>query len=236
MSWNWWVQRFKAHFLWILLCIKSSSLPNNHQGATSQRCAFSHEAIVAPYLLDEKKIKAWTVGTSNSCERTRDQLIHNDTILYLAKLTCEGFNLFFHSCSLHLGTFTSIALSFHLCDLCFERLAHETMSSSAPGQTAFTCNNDLRKKTTTGFDSYIHSHRIHGTGIFTYMNGWFSWCSCRQIYRSHGSVMGLHELILRFQCHKIRQISTAYELSQPEINHSLNKRIYTVPGTPNNHL
>ena len=28
-------------------------------------------------------------------------------------------------------------------------------------------------------------------GIFTYMNGGFLWFSCREIYHSHGSVMGL---------------------------------------------
>ncbi len=35
---------------------------------------------------------------------------------------------------------------------------------------------------------YISTHRIHGTGIFTYMNGWFlCFFPCRQIYQSHGS-------------------------------------------------
>ena len=36
--------------------------------------------------------------------------------------------------------------------------------------------------------SMVSTLRIHGTnGIFTYMNGWFLWFSCRQIYQSHGS-------------------------------------------------
>ena len=28
------------------------------------------------------------------------------------------------------------------------------------------------------------SHTIHGTGVFTYMNGWFLWFSCRKIYQT----------------------------------------------------
>ena len=43
-------------------------LASSHQGATSQRCAFSHEAMVAPYLLDElqksqRNLQSACVGT-----------------------------------------------------------------------------------------------------------------------------------------------------------------------------
>ena len=41
------------------------------------------------------------------------------------------------------------------------------------------------------------SHRIHGTGVFTYMNGWFVYGKCWQIYQSHGSY-GYTSWSLRF--------------------------------------
>ena len=44
-----------------------------------------------------------------------------------------------------------------------------------------------------GYDflgGHDHIHKIHGIGIFTYMNGWFLWDQCIGLYTTHGSHMG----------------------------------------------
>ena len=40
----------------------------------------------------------------------------------------------------------------------------------------------------------IYCHRIHGTGIFTYMNGWFLWFSCMELYKRPMDPMGLKRI------------------------------------------
>ena len=55
----------------------------------------------------------------------------------------------------------------------------EGQQVETPQNKAFLLTRNLQPKEGPPFGFQVFTHTIHGTGIFTYMNGGFLWFSCR---------------------------------------------------------
>ena len=64
-------------------------------------------------------------------------------------------------------------------------------SSEVDGFDTVDSNKTKTAKGKVGWKVYSHPYHPWLPGIFTYMNGWILWFSCREIYQSHG-LFGSH--------------------------------------------